>query len=50
MLLHAWPVTDSEKRINAMKACLEVIKGEKPPKVARRAFVVAANDARVYIG
>jgi hypothetical protein len=32
-----------------MEACLQVIKGEKPPRVAREAFVKAAVAARVFV-
>ncbi|QIA26000.1 DUF982 domain-containing protein [Mesorhizobium sp. AA22] len=33
-----------------MEACLAVIRGEKPPRVARQAFIVAAKDARILLG
>ncbi|RUV27619.1 MAG: DUF982 domain-containing protein [Mesorhizobium sp.] len=33
-----------------MEACLGVIRGEKPPRVARQAFIVAAKDARILLG
>lgn len=50
ILLHDWPTTDNPKRVAAMKACLELINGRKPPLVARAAFVAAAKDAGVYLG
>ena len=50
ILLRDWPATDNPKRVLAMKACLEVINGRKPPYVARAAFVAAAKDAGVYLG
>ena len=49
ILLRDWP-QDSEKRVRAMQACLDVINGKKPPSVARTAFIVAAKDARIYLG
>ncbi len=49
VLLRDWPLTDSAKRARAMEACLRVIRGEKPPYVARRAFVEAAREAKVLI-
>jgi ribosomal 50S subunit-associated protein YjgA (DUF615 family) len=49
ILLRAWPSTCNEKRQAAMRACLEVLKGQKPPSVARRAFIVAAQEARVLL-
>lgn len=48
VLLKDWPI-ESRKRARAMELCLSVIRGEKPPNVARRAFVEAAREARVLI-
>lgn len=48
VLLRDWPL-ESRKRARAMELCLSVIRGEKPPYVARRAFVEAAREARVLI-
>lgn len=50
VLLRDWPAMESQKRITAMQACLEVINGGKPPSIARAAFVAAAKDAGVYLG
>ena len=50
LLLRDWPLADSEKRRDAMQACLQVIRGEKPPRVARQAFIAAAKDARIFLG
>jgi ribosomal 50S subunit-associated protein YjgA (DUF615 family) len=50
LLLRDWPIADCEKRMAAMQACLQVIRGEKPPHVAREAFIAAAKDARIYLG
>lgn len=49
VLLKDWPLADSAKRTKAMAACLSVIRGEKPPSVARRAFVAAAREAKVLV-
>lgn len=49
ILLKDWPLADSAKRARAMEACLSVIRGEKPPSVARRAFVAAAREAKVLV-
>jgi hypothetical protein len=48
VLLKDWPL-ESRKRARAMEVCLSVIRGEKPPYVARRAFVEAAREARVLV-
>lgn len=50
VLLKDWPLPDSRMRARAMAACLGVIRGEKPPYVARRAFVAAAREAKVLVG
>ncbi len=50
ILLRDWPQPESEKRFAAMQACLAVIKGELPPRVARQAFIDAAKDARIFLG
>jgi hypothetical protein len=50
VLLRDWPKPTSERRLAAIKACLAVMRGEKPPRVARQAFIVAAKDARILLG
>lgn len=50
VLLYEWPAGDSKKRTVAMRACLDAINGEKSPGEARRAFVAAAKEARIYVG
>ncbi|QND60508.1 DUF982 domain-containing protein [Mesorhizobium huakuii] len=50
LLLRAWPSPGSEQRLKAMKICLEVINGRKPPRSARAAFIVAAKDANIFLG
>ncbi|RUX83150.1 DUF982 domain-containing protein, partial [Mesorhizobium sp. M7D.F.Ca.US.004.01.2.1] len=37
----------TNKRKLAMDACLQVLRGEAQPPVARRAFVVAALEAKI---
>lgn len=49
LLLRDWPDTAPGKRERAMQACLEVIKGRKPPSHARRAFIAAAKDAKILL-
>lgn len=50
VLLHEWPLQESQRRIKAMQACLYVIRDGKPPSTARNAFIAAAKEAGVYIG
>ncbi|MGX5832037.1 DUF982 domain-containing protein [Mesorhizobium sp. 43Arga] len=40
----------TEKRKAAMQACLQVLRGEAHPPVARRAFVAAALEANILRG
>jgi hypothetical protein len=50
LLLHSWPSSaSSEKKRLAMKACLDVLRGKRHPGAARRAFVSAAVEARVFL-
>jgi hypothetical protein len=49
ILLRDWPVPDSQHRLKAMKICLDVINGHKPPSKARDAFIVAAKDAQILL-
>jgi len=49
MLLWQWPPGECLKRQRAMEACLKVIRGEKPPSSAQRAFVAAAKQARIFL-
>jgi sugar/nucleoside kinase (ribokinase family) len=49
VLLRDWPLPESRKRARAMELCLSVIRGEKPPHIARRAFIEAAREARVLV-
>lgn len=47
MLLHRWPDEWSGRHRAARLACLAVLKGFKPPVLARRAFAEAAREARI---
>lgn len=49
ILLKDWPLSESERRLQAMRACLDVIKHGKPPSVARNAFIIAAKEAGVFL-
>ncbi len=46
ILLRSFPY-QTEKRKLAMDACLQVLRGEVQSPVARRAFVVAALEAKI---
>lgn len=50
VLLRDWPKPTSQMRLAAIKACLAVMRGEKPPRIARQAFIVAAKEARILLG
>ena len=47
ILLHEWPLPASRAKQKAMKACLDVLRGEKPPGSARSAFIDAAREAHI---
>ncbi len=47
MLLHRWPNEWSGRHRAARLACLAVLKGFKPPVLARRAFAEAAREAEI---
>ena len=44
-----WPQKKCPKRRRAMESCLQVLRGETPPSIARRAIVAAAREARVCL-
>jgi len=48
VLLREWR-EDSAERTAAMRACIAALKGKKPARVARKAFVDAAKVARVLV-
>jgi hypothetical protein len=50
VLLREWPDQTSKKRQAAMEACLRVFRGEGSARSARRAFIEAAKDARIFLG
>lgn len=47
ILLHRWPNEWSGRHRAARLACLAVLKGFKPPVLARRAFAEAAREAEI---
>ena len=47
ILLHRWPNAWSGRHRAARLACLAVLKGFKPPVLARRAFAEAAREAEI---
>jgi hypothetical protein len=49
VLLRRWPNQDCPYRVKAMRECLDVIKGRKPPSKARDAFIRAAKKARIFL-
>nr|WP_268930541.1 DUF982 domain-containing protein [Mesorhizobium sp. SEMIA396] len=49
VLLRDWPKPTSERRLAAIRACLAVMRGEKPTRTARQAFIVAAKDAKILL-
>ncbi|MER8524191.1 DUF982 domain-containing protein [Mesorhizobium sp. M0598] len=49
VLLRDWPTPEGKSRLAAIEACLAVIRGEKPPRIARQAFIAAAKEARILL-
>lgn len=49
VLLRRWPNQNCPYRIRAMRECLDVIRGLKPPSRARDAFIRAAKQARIFV-
>lgn len=47
VLLREWPVPSGRAKQKAMKACLDVLRGEKSPSIARSAFIEAAREAHI---
>jgi hypothetical protein len=50
-LLNRWPQDkrDRPKYVAAKQASLDALEGELAPTLARKAFVDAAKDARIYV-
>jgi len=48
-LLTLWPVDDGKAYNQALADCLAALDGAKPPEVARRAFIKAADEAHVFV-
>jgi hypothetical protein len=49
LLLRRWPKRHCPFRLKAMRACLDVMSGTKPPSTARNAFIRAAKEARIFL-
>lgn len=47
VLLREWPAEQGRKHTAACNAVLDVLKGNKPPSHARRAFVAASREAGI---
>jgi hypothetical protein len=48
-LMNAWPVGRGDRHVEAIDACIEVLRGERPPAEARAAFVAAAREAEISV-
>lgn len=48
-LVVAWPTDDGEEYIEAVKTCLDAIRGNIPAKTARAAFIRAAEEAGIPV-
>lgn len=48
-LLNNWPGKRSPKHRAALQACSDAVSGDKPAMAARRAFVVAAREANIFV-
>lgn len=49
ILLTKWPTVSGREYRRAQQVCLDVLDGKKPPSEARKAFLDAAKEARVFI-
>lgn len=49
ILVRHWRWAETPRYQRAAKACLDVMKGAKPPHIARRAFIAAAREARILV-
>jgi hypothetical protein len=50
ILLRRWPAERyCRKHSDAMVACVQAMEGRKPVEAARRAFVAAAKQARIFV-
>ena len=48
-VLKHWRWKRTVRYKNAVKACIGVMEGEKPPSVARKAFILATKEARILL-
>ncbi|UWU29195.1 DUF982 domain-containing protein [Rhizobium sp. WSM1274] len=48
-LVAAWPTGDGKEYIAAIRTCLDAIQGNVPAKLARAAFIRAAEEAGIPV-
>lgn len=49
VLLEEWPVDEGEAFVAAKTLCLAVMEGAADPEEARKAFLIAADEADVFV-
>lgn len=49
ILLEEWPVDEGEAFVAAKTLCLAVMEGAADPEEARKAFLIAAGEADVFV-
>lgn len=49
ILLESWPVDEGEAFVAAKTLCLAVLEGAADPEEARTAFLLAADEAGVFV-
>ncbi|MER8699568.1 DUF982 domain-containing protein [Mesorhizobium sp. M1273] len=50
VLLKDWPKPRCDSRLATIETCLADLRGEKPPRIARKASITAAKDAKILRG
>jgi hypothetical protein len=48
-LTGSWPIEDGKALRKACETCLAVLEGKEAPDAARKAFLRAAKEARVFV-
>lgn len=49
VLIEEWPVDEGEAFVAAKTLCLAVMEGAADPEEARKAFLIAADEADVFV-
>ena len=49
ILLEEWPVDEGEAFVAAKTLCLAALEGKADPEEARKAFLLAADEADVFV-